>query len=250
VIRFEGDNISSKFLALLLGIALMVTLGACSSNTSSRLREGAAAEVIRESWGQPRLMLILGEVQFRRGDAPSTTFAPLTAYPMYQAVAAMGLVRLERERDLSASFTGWSDFWSLTQAGVQRLATVVLLPQGEKIGTIIHPFKNSDRRLITFVVGASSIERVISVEPLEINGEHYSQVLGTHTFDLKPEWRDAWVKGGNPEYRLRRFRALLKYDPIESKWRLQATDIGPRESDFPTARVPSAIARLRSAGDR
>lgn len=249
VMNSGRNNMSRTWTALVLGVASVAMIGACAGNSSTGLRDATVAEILQQAWGQPSLLLNLGEVQFRRGNAYSATFAPVSEYPMYQAVAAMGLVRLERERDLTASFTGWDDWSALTQTGVQRVASVALLPEGEKLATI-HPVKDSDRRFVTFVVGAYAIERVVSIEPLEINSERYSQVLGTHTFDLKSEWREAWVKGGNPDYRERRFRALLKFDPIESKWRLQATDIGPKEADFPTATVPSAIASLRSTGVR
>lgn len=222
---------SHKWTALLLGVASAATLGACGGNTASGLRDAAAAQILQESWGQPTLLLNLGEIEFKPGNA----------YPMYQAVAAMGLVRLE-----SKSFPEWQEIL-LSRAGI-KVASVALLPEGEKVA--IHSVKDNDRRFVTFVVGAYSIERVVSIEPLEVNGERYSQVLGTHTFDLKPEWREAWVKGGNPDYRERRFRALLKYDAIESKWRLQATDTGAREADFPTDSVPRAIASLRSTGAR
>ena len=236
---------SDKRTLLLLAIASTVTLGACAGGASSGLRDSAASEILHEAWGQPTVQLNLGEVQFRRGDEYSGTFAPMTVYPMYQAAATMKLIRLEQERDLSASFTGWNDWFALTQAGVQRVATVTLLPGGEKVATV-HPIKGSSRQFVTFVVGTYDIERVISIEPLEINGERYSQVIGTHILALEPEWRGVWAKSGNADYRERRFRALLKHDPIESKWRLQASDIGPRETDFPTAMVPRAIGGLRS----
>ncbi len=87
------------------------------------------------TWKEEVWLFNLGPTQFRRGNSSGPGYTMNSRYPWYRAIAEKGLLTLEHERDLSGGFTGWDDFFALTQAGVQRTATVVLTPEGAKIGS-------------------------------------------------------------------------------------------------------------------
>lgn len=67
---------------------------------------------------------------------------------------------------------------------------------------------------------------------------------------MKPQFSEVLTVAKTPTYRDRRFRALLKYDAFESKWKLQIADVGSRDVDFSTQNVPSTLAQLRLTGGR
>lgn len=79
---------------------------------------------------------------------------------------------------------------------------------------------------MTFVFGGYEIEKIVSNEAVDMNGDKYRVVLGTHVFQGRPEFLDVMAQAGEPTFRDRRFRALLKYDAFDSKWKLQIADVG------------------------
>ncbi|HVL69458.1 MAG TPA: peptidylprolyl isomerase [Vicinamibacterales bacterium] len=223
------------------------------------LEPGQVSDPVKTSFGyhlikvlekRPALKQSLDEVRAQieeqlRYSGPCYT--ALNRYPLYRAMADGGLLALFDERDLSGSFTGWGDFLALTQAGVQRTATVGLTPKGQALGSV-HKVSGCD--LVTFVIGGHRISAIVSNEPLEVNGERFRIVQGTHVFDIKPEFRDVLAAAGEPTFSDRRFRALLKFDAFDSRWKLQVADVGPREIDFQSQQVPAALASLRLTGGR
>lgn len=223
-------------------------MAACSSDGPSNLRDGTAASILQAAWNKnDGQLILLGSIQFRRGNSSGPGFDMFSKYPVYRALASKGLLKLENERDLSGNFTGWNDFFALTQAGVQRTATVVLTPEGAQLGTV-QPVGNTGEKFVTFVYGGYQIEKIVSNEAVDVNGEKYRVVMGTHVFEPKPQFLDAMAASGEPTFRDRRFRALLKYDVFESKWKQQIVDVGARESDFQTQNVPTTLAQLRLTG--
>ena len=227
----------------------LLCLVACSSDGPSNLRDGTAKSVLQEAWKEELRVFKLGSIQFRRGNSSGPGYDMLSSYPRYRALANKGLLKLENDRDLSGNFTGWNDFFALTQSGVQRTSTVVLTPEGAKIGTV-HQVANTEGKFVTFIFGGYRIEKIVSNEAVDMNGDKYRVVLGTHVFEVRPEFLDVMTQAGEPTFRDRRFRALLKYDAFDSKWKLQISDVGPRDVDFQSQNVPTRLAQLRLTGAR
>lgn len=226
------------------GALVAVSLAACSSDGPNSLRDSSAMAVLQEdAWSRDIRAFKLGAVQFRRGDPDGPPYA------MYRELAERGLLHLENERDLSAGFTGWNDFFALTQAGVQRTATVSLTPEGKRIGS--HQNAGSANEHVTFLFSRNEVEKVVSNEGLDINGDKYRVIQGTYNLEPTSDLFIAVMESfGVDMSRERRFRALLKYDVFDTKWKLQVSDDGLREGDFWSQRVPSALAELRLTGGR
>lgn len=238
-----------RYVKLLVVLLPLGSFAACSSDSPTNLTDGTAAAVLQEAWKEEVKLFLLGPIQFRRGNSSGPGYAMLSDYPLYRSVTEKGLLRLDDERDLSGSFTGWNDFFALTQSGVQRTATVALTDQGAKLGSV-RKVGDTEREFVTFVVGTYRIDKIVSNEAVDLNGEKFRVVLGTHFFDVKTEYGDALAAAKVPTYRDRRFRALLKYDAFESKWKLRVADVGPREVDFQSQNVPTTLAQLRLTGGR
>jgi len=225
-------------------ILLAAMSGTGCSDGPTRLGNASAMAVINEGWKDDgKISFLLGPVRFRRDSwqyADGT--ALLTHYPCYQAAAQAGLLTLSDERDLTRNFGNWNDFWALTQNGINRLATTTLTDDGKSKATII---KAGGREFAAIQFGTYTVERIVSNEPLDSKTDRYRVVLGTHVFDLRPEMKQLWIDCGHQAHTDRRFRVLVKYDPFDSRWKYQVSDVEARERDFSTNNVPNAIAALR-----
>jgi hypothetical protein len=224
--------------------SIILAIPACSSDNPTGLRDTKAAAIIQERWNEAAGILTnLGPVRFRQSDISFEPHAPISEYPMYQASARMRLIKLENVFEAAGA-----DRIALTPAGVPQSLTVSLTPEGEKFATIRN-VKNSRLRFAAFQCGEYRVETIISNQPLQIYGDksaRYRAVLGTHVFELKPEFREMCLAHGESDPRERRFRALLKHDPLLDKWSLEVSDVGPREADFESSNVPLMLAKLRA----
>ena len=226
-----------------------LAISACSADNPPTLSDTAAAAIVQERWNEAaRVLIHLGPVQFRQGDISSETHAPMSEYPIYQTVARMRLIKLESDREAAGGFSETSGRIALTPAGVPLSLTVRLTAEGEKLATIQN-VKNGHRRFAAFRCGEYRVATIVSNKPLQIYGEksaQYRAVLGTHVFDLNPEFRELCLRDGESETRQRRFRALLKHDPTAGKWSVEVSDAGPRAADFESSNVSIMLAKLRA----
>lgn len=231
-------------------LLVLICCGTACADSATRLRNASAASLLQDKWQEDRRYFRLGSVKFYRPDPLGETEAsfapdrvPLVAYKRYAAFAVLGLIRLDGDRDLSQAFTGWGNFGALTQQGVQRVANVFVTPEGAKRGTV---HENAGRQTaVSFVVGERSIKKIVSNEALEAgNGDRYRVVMGTMTEKFASAELYQALRSAMPEHEDGRFRALLKYDPFSSAWKLTTSDWGAREGDFDSQEVPTAIRVL------
>jgi hypothetical protein len=244
-------RMEKKLVPLLL--AMVVAVSACTPS-AWRIDERSLLALLEESLGTKIAVgLFLDAVQFRRDGSPTELVAgSLGKYPVYRAFSDQGLIILNQERDLSAGFSGWNDWLKLTQAGVQRTAWVTLTVEGSKRGQSM-PFLDTGRYVAYFDIIQYRLGDVLSNELHEINGEAYRVVVGIHSLEwigvgTVPSIREALIKDGYAGYLDGRHRVLIKYDPIASRWRLLRSDRGPKELDFQTDNVPTALSELRQFG--
>lgn len=229
-------------------IAASVFLAVACSRDPARLTDGAAADVFLSEYGKEHIQQItLGPLAFRTQDSESPADTSISVYPLYQSFAKAGLIALENERDLSTGFSGWSDFLAQAQQGVQRVANVKLTEAGAKLGKL-QDVRIGDNSFVNFVVGEYEVEKIITNELIDINGEKYRVILGTHVFNVNPALSDAVAQTRIPTDRDRRFRALLKYDAVTSKWKMEGADSSRRDTDFSSKIVPAMVANLRRTG--
>ena len=235
----------------LIALAATSVLSSCSggSGTGSN-REISAA--IESAWNGATLGLVAGEVRFIAGGMAGRTpdaskgEDALSELPLYRAFAAKGLITISDERDLTGSFTGWNDWFQLTQSGVRRTARVALTERGRQSGEVK---KVGEVEELFLRVGAAKIEEIVANDALVFGADQYRVVQGTHTFDIPEDIAAAYSEAsGNQLGRERRFKALLKYDPFEKKWAYLGADLGARAGNFATNHVDQALALLRLCG--
>lgn len=234
---------------------VLMLLSACSGGPP--LTDGQAKDLMQSYLDRfSRTELWLGQISFVREGTidPRNGREQLSKYALYKAYAELGLLFLDSDQDLSSGFTGWNDFLALSQSGVQRRANV-LLPdgagEGGQSGTLLdaagQPVSKheSDYNRIQFVVTTQTVDAIVSNDRLRTATEEYRQVIGTHTLKIDPRVEAAWRVMVNDHYgEKRRFRALLKFDPITKEWKLEQLDEGDRDSDFGTSTVPNMVRQI------
>jgi hypothetical protein len=185
-----------------------------------------------------RLTAIRGERSPRQseGEVSLSTFNDLKVW------SALGVLKISEVRELSREFTGWGDFWQLSQNAVQaRFAS----SEGPKAGAF--RCTERERRLVgnrwgqlnylCVPGGTGKIERIVQNELLSIRADYYRVVRGTHTWTLPPirvEYLDFIREEQTPA---RKFRAVLRFDPFDSVWVVFAFDIAGRYQEFSTDHV-------------
>ena len=231
-------------------LALALSLCAGCSDGPNRLRNSTAQSMLQSVLGTPTLDVLVGPISFGSKDASdiATGNVPRKLYPMYDAFAKNGLLKLENERQLTGEFSGWNDFLASTQFGISRVATFSLTDLGAKRSHV--GSEENRRREVTFSIGHIQIKKIVSNEPIDVSGDKYRIVMGTVQADISKEMKDAWMAAGQPADGQQRFRALLKYDPFDATWQLQSLDMGNANAPFSSERVPSSLARLRGGATR
>lgn len=241
-----------RYVATVVWLFAMLTLSACSggpdAGTISQMKTAIESE-----WNRTNLGLVIGDVRFVQVGGlgggtpePSKGEDALSELPLYRAFAAEGLITITDERDLTNGFSGWSDWFQLTQSGVRRTAKIALTGKGMQSGEV-KKAGNVDELWLR--VGTAKIEDIVANDSLTIGTDHYRVVQGTHTFEIPQNLAAAYAEArGDRLGRERRFKALLKYDPFEKKWLYLEADQGPRTGAFTTERVDQALAALRLCG--
>src|SRR6266481_7687499 len=110
--------------------------------TGANANNAAAKKTIETAWNSPQLGLVVGQIRFidptiaqRPPDASKGEDA-LSELPLYRAFVKKGFITLSDERDLTTAFTGWGDWFQLTQSGVRRTARVTLTDTGRTRGEL------------------------------------------------------------------------------------------------------------------
>lgn len=201
---------------------------------------------IEARWNSP-LTLATGELRFIGGALSNHVpdekkgEVPLDVLPLYKAAESQGLIRIVDERDLTGEFTGWSDFYQLSQIGVQKTARMELTPRGRE-----HPVEvRAGREYLRISVWRAAVTEIVANDSMRIGADRYQLVLGYSTAEIDPNYRDALRAVGDTFGRDRRFRALLRYDAFAKRWSYLVADLASRSAGFPTAYVDQVLAMLR-----
>lgn len=223
-------------------LATLWVSGACRD--SLPLQGQDARGVIERIWNQPDVGLLIGTVRFVAAGAPVATSGHdvITEWPLYEACASNGLLRISDVKDLSRQFGSWDDWLKLTQNGIRKIATVEATEQGRARGRLQRTGE-SERLLVK--VATTKVEMIAADDERKVGIDRYRVVLGTHTYDIPEAFSKAFAEArGWNGVRERRFKALLKYDPIDRDWRMVTADISPRAQDFATNSVGQQLKQL------
>lgn len=231
-------------------LTLTVARNELSPDTADYLSTGNVIAILESSWNYYlRTTIYLGPNYFGN----TTTFgkhghalhalALDSDYSTYRALAKKGLITLD---ELSVSDAPPAVF--STGARIERAATVALTKAGARMGAV-----DTSANTVTFTLGTYRVSGLLSNIPVDTDRGSYRIVQGTHVLEIRPWFAAAWAELGWPTHRDRRFRAVLKYDPAESKWgqrdasndRYMHVDIGPYDGEFESAYVPATISQLQ-----
>ncbi|MDO8680202.1 MAG: hypothetical protein Q7R30_16915 [Acidobacteriota bacterium] len=180
-------------------IWLMLLLAACAQAPES-LSNAQAEELIKAHLNRPELFVALGDVRFVTGDEDLYKGREsVTRRDLYQELADAKLITLTNQRDLTGGFSGWGDFFELSQAGVRATATVAATAKGQAL---------HDAQGDGAYQGAPNVLRIRvgTYEPLEIvsndlitsaQKEHYRVVVATDDFFPNPELSEIPPEGGH-----------------------------------------------------
>lgn len=230
-------------------VCAVLALFGCADDPT-RLDESEARTLLETSWNEERFTLLLGKVQFVDGAGSlEGRRVSLASLPTYRAFARSGLVQMINERDLTDNFTGWNDWFQLTQNGVRHVATIRATDEASAAGDISG---DAGAENLAIRLGTSTIEKIVSNDSIAAPApEKLRLVQGLHVFEGDARFKEAWERSGQLAGRDRRFRSVLRYDPFESRWQVLATDVGERMGAFATQTVPElmrALAMSRQLG--
>jgi len=216
--------------------------GGCSAPGSLSNREAGA--VIERLWNNADVGLVLGHVTFvSAGPDTSKGRDSVREWPVYEAFARNGVLTVQNVRDLTGQFTGWNDFLALTQGDVRKTATVAATEHGKSKGTIK---RVGDFDELWIKVASTKVESIAANDEDVVGTDKYRVVVGTHTYSVPDEMSAAFetARGWDhvPE---RRFKVLLKFDPIDKDWKMVTADIGKRSEDFHTNQVSQMLQSLK-----
>ena len=149
------------------------------------------------------------------------------------------------EKDLTQRYSGWEDFFKLTQSGVLMEVSVKPGPGATGVGEVgtDHP-DFPEVPCLKSLRETYRVETIIENVGVEHPVERFRLVSGLHVAEPGPLFRTiAEVKESDPDIApsTRKFRALMKFDPFSSEWRLHAFDIAARDAEFSSRNVPTAV---------
>ncbi len=230
-----------KFLCILGVLSVAVAVSSCSRTNS--LGDNAARAVLDRLWNRPDVILLLGKVKFVTKNPSLGQDQDLTTeWPIYRAFARDGVITITNKRDLTKSFTGWNNWFNLTQDNIRLIATIGLTPKGRQRGRILRAGRVYE---LVLKVASTKVNRIVSNDEERIRSDLYNVVVGTLTYNVPKNMSAAFAaaRGWNHVSK-RRFKVLLKYDPINRDWVQVASDIASRTSDFHSNNVTSALQSL------
>lgn len=172
-----------------------------------------------------------------RSPRPSEGEVSLNAFNDLKAWSSLGVLKISEVHNLSRGFSGWGDFWALSQNSVQAR---FVSSEGPKAAA----FRCTDRErklignkwgqfnYLCIPGGTGRIERTVHNELISIRADYYWVVRGTHTWTLPPIQVEYLTLMRQQQTPIRKFRTVLKFDPFDSVWILVAFDIANRYMEF------------------
>jgi hypothetical protein len=185
---------------------------------------------------EPELMLVFTPVPLGHlavvgdGRVPNLPKGEITEH-LFSTLAVwdrLGLIKITEKRDLTGRFSGWDNWFALSQRGVVRTLNSVEGPKGRGLrcsGDIQMKVGKSyygELPCLCVPTGTPTVERIIRNDLRSVGVEYYRIVIGEYSESLSTftkEFQIAFTKG---EWRAgrNRFIAVLKHDPFSGKWKL------------------------------
>jgi hypothetical protein len=240
----------------LKALPVVVMLMACSACKPDplALSDSAAKKLIERTWNGGVLVIPVGRltsvgnlINSRQPDRSKgeVSQAELQSLRVWEQ---LGFLKISEVHDLSKGFSGWNDFFALSQNGVQ---TRFVAAEGPKAPQI--PCSDDQRlkygttwgqtRLLCVPDGEARVERIVQNELHPIGADHYRAIMGTHTWTPSQIMSEYLAKTGQTSKPERKFMVALKHDPFSGDWKPVAVDIADRDAEFQSNGVTSLLGR-------
>lgn len=236
-----------------LGVALCaagVCLGLlqCTDGVDAVLTDREAIRAVEADWNFPRPCIPLGQLHVvRHGPDLTGRRVDQEAWELIERFHRAGILVATVEKDLTTRFSGWSDWMSLTQSGVLKVVSVQVGPLADGMGQLT---TDNDRwkgtECFEYVLATYEVGKIVQNSAVDHPIDRLRVVAGFYTTTTTPTERalaqaaaEGPVQPAVPQES--KFRALLRYDPFEARWKVNAADTAPRDGDFQTSRLLSAL---------
>ena len=239
---------SRSFGAALCAAGVCLGLLQCTDRGDAVLTDREAVKAVEADWNFPRPCVPLGQLHVVRHDPDLTSRrVDQEAWELLERFHRAGILAVTVEKDLTARFSGWSDWMSLTQSGVLRVVSVQVGPLADGMGRVT---TDNDRlkgtECFEYVLATFEVGEIVQNSAVEHPIDRLRVVAGFYTRTSTPTEQalaqaaaEGPVQPAVPQES--RFRALLRYDPFDARWKVNAADTAPRDNDFQTSRVLSAL---------
>jgi hypothetical protein len=226
---------------------LMLLVAICSaacnqSNQSPQLNDTQLRETIHAHWNEDSgFRVFLGTFEITRGSA-DVTKGRLSAPSLksYKAWEEVGLIKINLVKDLTARFSGWDDWNKQFLDGVQSVVRIEPtdkgLPMKKEEEGELPPYLQIPR-------GDFVVDEIIKKAPLRLGVDDYEVVWGTHTVNYTPEALSYYEKFEVEMKKDRKFKALLRFDPFKSDWKVIVEDIADLDQEFPTDNINDLLRK-------
>lgn len=227
---------------VLTAVSTILILSACRSR-DPYTNDWAKTTLDSLLWSEPDVRLWLGDVRFVNSSMLGRTLEPgeasLADEGLYAAYARKGFIEFHVGPDLADRFTGWDDWFQLTQGGVRKRARVSATTDGLGAGKVT-TVSGVDALEIRSSTG--SVTAIVSNDSVSLSGSRYRLIMGTLIWDYPPDLREVFRDRGDTIGSSRRFRVLLKHDPFINQWKLVAADVGSFTGGFLSRNVDAVIS--------
>ena len=229
--------IIQKFLLL---IVFMV--GSISSFATPRFSDSDAKNLINGSLNPSHRVIKLGPLSVVSRDKIGQNDVSTEAYKFYKALEKVGLISISVDPKYKGYKSGatfnWKDFQTQT-GGVNEKIIVKKTDKGTKYSKSRNlPY--SDREF-AFNEGVYKTQEIIKNDPLTNGIDDYRLINLTYTAEWTPEYREVVQLLGEKLSNEFKGSFLLKFDPFDKVWKVEAVDMGIRGKDFVNESVPKAI---------
>ena len=219
-----------------------------------RTNVNPTAQVIEALWNGNFYGIILGGVKFK-SDSPFESHGTANAskgienyqeLPIYEAFAREGIISMT-QRDLSKDFTGFGDFFELSQNGIRKTAQVTLTEKGRASGAIQ---KFGETSVLTLKPVTYKVSRIVADESVNTVAYKLRIVQGVQEIQIPEFLREAWAKVYGYSAGERKFKVLLKFDPFDEKWKVfvdgseAVQDFAAVNAEFNTHNVDQVLFML------
>lgn len=158
----------------------------------------------------------------------------------------VGIVKIADVQDLSNGFTGWNNWFALTQSGTQIR---FLASEGPKAGefhctdsvrTWVRKYWG-ETTVLCVPQGEKTMGKIVQNERHDVGADHYRVVTGTYVYNASPIYSEYLKTAGKRKTMDVRFIVALKYDPFSSIWNMATVDTAEGDAEFRTQNVRSLL---------